>query len=390
MILKMKYLSRERSGLFLYFRQIPADLREHYSGRILRRQSLQTHDSSIAAKEALRLARIDDQIWSALRNGASGIETARASIAEAVDPLILHHIIKLSAAPRQRRLSDALSEYLKKHEGKGPKFVADVTRVMRFAEDIIGNRPLAEIKRVDARRVLDSMCARGLKTASVKRYLGVLSAVFAVGLLEFEFDSKKPFSSLAIPNAGKDAKIIPSFTETELRQIATAAINQKVPEGLIATMQVETGCRVAEIAMLRASDIHLDEPIPFIDIIEHLAHGRRLKTPGSIRALPLLGVSLEAARIALAASRGSDWLFPRLGKGNPSSKVNPWLNKTLGGKRGSHSMRHSMESRLILAGTNQRLIDTILGHVTGGMGSVYFSGYGLADLAEALEKVKLR
>jgi hypothetical protein len=27
MIVKLKYLSRERSGLFLYFRQIPADLR---------------------------------------------------------------------------------------------------------------------------------------------------------------------------------------------------------------------------------------------------------------------------------------------------------------------------------------------------------------------------
>jgi hypothetical protein len=44
MIVKLKYLSRERSGLFLYFRQIPADLRHHYEGRILRRQSLQTHD----------------------------------------------------------------------------------------------------------------------------------------------------------------------------------------------------------------------------------------------------------------------------------------------------------------------------------------------------------
>jgi hypothetical protein len=36
-----------------------------------------------------------------------------------------------------------------------------------------------------------------------------------------------------------------------------------------------------------------------------------------------------------------------------------------------------MESRLILARTDQRLIDTLLGHKTGGMGSVYFSGYSL-------------
>jgi len=35
MIVKLKYLSREKTGLFMYFRQIPADLREHYEGRIL-------------------------------------------------------------------------------------------------------------------------------------------------------------------------------------------------------------------------------------------------------------------------------------------------------------------------------------------------------------------
>jgi hypothetical protein len=49
-----------------------------------------------------------------------------------------------------------------------------------------------------------------------------------------------------------------------------------------------------------------------------------------------------------------------------------------------------MESRLILARTDQRLIDTLLGHKTGGMGSVYFSGYSLSDLAEALGRIALQ
>jgi hypothetical protein len=48
-----------------------------------------------------------------------------------------------------------------------------------------------------------------------------------------------------------------------------------------------------------------------------------------------------------------------------------------------------MESRLILTGINQRLIDTVLGHKTEGMGSVYFSGYSLADLAEALARIEM-
>jgi hypothetical protein len=80
MIVRLKYLSRERSGLCLYHRQIPSDLRHHYSGRILRRQSLGTHDPAIAAKEALRLAKIDDGIWLALRAGAQDLESARAGV----------------------------------------------------------------------------------------------------------------------------------------------------------------------------------------------------------------------------------------------------------------------------------------------------------------------
>jgi hypothetical protein len=85
MNVRMKYLSQEKSGLCLYCRQIPADLRPHYSGRILRRQSLGTHDPAHAAKEALRLGALDDKIWEALRSGAHDIETARASATQTVD-----------------------------------------------------------------------------------------------------------------------------------------------------------------------------------------------------------------------------------------------------------------------------------------------------------------
>ena len=42
-----------------------------------------------------------------------------------------------------------------------------------------------------------------------------------------------------------------------------------------------------------------------------------------------------------------------------------------------------------LAGANQRLADTILGHTPEAMGSIYFSGFSLKDLAGALEKVAI-
>ena len=389
MIQKLKYLSREKTGLLFYSRQIPAPLRIHYEGRILRRQSLKTHDPADAAKEALRLARIDDQIWEALRAGAPDIETARASMAEAMDLTTLKRILAIAVKPR-KKLSDALAIYIRKHRGRGQTFTQMAERTFAKVEGILGNPALEDIKRSDARLVMDSMIAEGLKTASIRRYLATIAAAVSVAILEFELDTRNPFASLTIPNYLEDARVIPSFSNDELHRIADAGLDQKIEPGLIATLQIETGCRVAEIALLRIEDVHLDAPVPYVDIKEHREHGRRLKTgKSSERELPLLGVSLEAARLALGLEAGGGRLFPRIAKSNPASTVNRWLARTLGEGKASHQTRHAMETRLVLARTDQRLIDQILGHKTGGMGSVYFSGYSLADIAEALQRVAL-
>jgi integrase len=393
MIQKLKYLSRERSGLLFYSRQIPAPLRIHYEGRILRRQSLKTHDPIAAAREALRLARIDDQIWEALRTGSPDIEAAKESMSATVDPVTMQRILARAGrpAPKRHMLSDALTEYLRKYQGRDPRSLENAVRAFARATDVLGNPALEDIKRVDARRVLDSMLGTGLKTASIKRYLATISAIFSVAILEFELDTRNPFAAMTIPKLLEDAKVVPSFSEAELRQIATAGLAQKIEPGLIATLQIETGCRVAEIASLRASDVHLDAPIPWLDIKEHRLLGRRLKTgKGSERALPLIGVSLAAGRLAYEATDGKGWLFPRTGKTNPASTVNRWLVKTLGQSAGSsHSIRHSMETRLVRAGVDQRIVDVILGHKLQGQGATYFSGFSLADLTEALARIAL-
>jgi integrase len=247
--------------------------------------------------------------------------------------------ILMKVSPKRHHLSDALAQYLRKHQGRDARFFQNANRAFGYVQNVIGNPALKDIKRADARRVLDSMLSERLNTASVKRYLNTISAIFSVAILEFELDLKNPFSALTIPNFLEDTKDIPSFTEDELRQIATAGLAQKNEPGLIATMQIETGCRVAEIALLRSEDVRLDAPVPHVNIVEHKEQGRRLKTSGSSRVLPLVGVSLEAARLARASANDGDWLFPRIGKGNPASTVNRWLRRTLGGNPGSHTNR---------------------------------------------------
>jgi integrase len=387
---KLKYVARERSGLLLYYRQIPADLRGFYPGKIHRRQSLRTHDPSAASMEAQRLAKIDDAVWQALRSGAPDIETALESLESMTDDRAL--IQKIMNARVGHRFSDALAIYLRKNRGREPRFAENARRVYGIAYDILGNRPLSEIKRTDGRIILETLLARGMKTSSVKRYLATLSAIFSAAILEYELSQRNPFSALEIPNFLEDAKDIPPFSADELHRIAEAGLAQRTEQSLIAVLQIETGARVREIAALRTDDISLDATGGHIEIRQHFEHGRRLKTgKAGERTLPLLGVSLAAGRLALEATDGPGWLFPRINKRNPSDSVNAWLGKILGGKPGSHSARRSVETRLVLEGIDQRKVDAILGHAPQAkMGSVYFSGFSLADLAEALGKIALR
>jgi len=388
MNIQMKYLSREKSGLYMFYRQIPADLRHHYQGKIFRRQSLRTHDATVAAKEALRLARQDDQIWQALRSGAENVEAAKASVPEPMDPTILRGLIA-RVTPKRHRLDEALAVYLQKHRGRGARFVQNANRAVATVKEILGDMPLEEIKRSDNRKVLDSMLNSGLKTASVKRYLNTIVAILNTAILELEINIQNPFAAMTIPNMGRDAKDIPSFSDAELRQIATAGLADRSEAGLIATMQINLGARVSEIAALRTADIHLNCEFPHIEIREHHAHGKTIKTGKSgERALPLIGCSLEATRLALPASKGG-WLFGGIDKRNPAKPVNRWLSKILGGKPGSHQTRHSFETRLILSRIDQRLIDSAMGHKLRGQGATYFSGYGLEDLAEAIEHIAI-
>ena len=70
----------------------------------------------------------------------------------------------------------------------------------------------------------------------------------------------------------------------------------------------DTGMRLAEVAGLLKSDIILDEGIPFIRLQPHV--WRKLKTSGSERDVPLVGMSLWAAQRLLEGLPRQRLCFP--------------------------------------------------------------------------------
>lgn len=268
-----------------------------------------------------------------------------------------------------------------------------IDRVMGYlAHAIEDDRPLAKLTREDAREVRDYMIRDlDMKPATVRRYMNDIRALISFGITEFGLrDAVNPFLrlSIKIETVARDERSpIPDDVlkaiGNRLSAHAGADLWQiwRIVEG--------TGCRLGEVSGLLVSDVKLDASIPYIDLVNH-PH-RRLKTAGSVRRVPLVGAALKAATEAVDAAGEGRFLFPRYGKVRGADTASASLMKhvraiTSDPKIVVHSLRHTMEDRLIRARVDEFDRNLVLGHSKGGMGERY--GGPDARLEVALRAVK--
>lgn len=152
---------------------------------------------------------------------------------------------------------------------------------------------------------------------------------------------------------------------------------------LILLGMVNTGYRPSEGAGLMAEDIRLADPVPHILIRRN--DNRALKTAHSKRAIPLVGVSLEAFQQAPGG-------FPRYAKNSAglSATVNKYLRENGLLETSAHSLyslRHAFEDRMLTAGIDERVRRDMLGHALNR--ERYGSGGDLAFLRNQVAKAAI-
>ena len=156
-------------------------------------------------------------------------------------------------------------------------------------------------------------------------------------------------------------------------------------------LQINTGCRLAEIVGLSKNDINLENAPPYITIRSH--PWRRLKSITSERFIPLVGASLWAAQRALENCDGQ-FIFSRYitsdFKNNKathaSNSLNKWLGTLVIGKT-THSFRHALADRLRNADCPEEVVAEILGHSRSGMTKNYGKGFSLEVKQKWLAKI---
>lgn len=155
----------------------------------------------------------------------------------------------------------------------------------------------------------------------------------------------------------------------------------------------DTGMRLGEAAGLHLDDIRLNETIPHIDLKPH--PWRSLKTKGSERRIPLVGVALWATERILEDGSENKIAFSRYcnefgcNANSASNGLNKWLRNHVPQNCVIHSFRHSLRDRLRAVECPTEVVDAIGGWQVATAGQRYGDGYPLDVLLAWLMKIKL-
>jgi integrase len=287
----------------------------------------------------------------------------------------------LITGPKQEpSLTEAMHLYVQATGKEGNhRFIASSERSVLEVVSLSGDKTISAYNRSDALKFRDALVSRGSSQATVKRNLSNVRAIWNYIAREHGIEAVNPFANMNYGNAKAPVKRLPIPIE-DIHKVQKLCFDLDDDIRWIIAAVSDSGMRLAEVIGLTASDVHLDEDVPFVRLSEH--PWRRLKTAESERDVPLVGATLWGLKRALGTSDGG-LLFPRYctPEGNKanyaSSALNKWLKQTIGDGYVMHSFRHSMRDRLRSVNCPSEMIDQIGGWQTAGVGQGYGQGYGL-------------
>lgn len=292
-------------------------------------------------------------------------------------------------------INDALEVYIETHTKRNrPAFVTNTRRTVGGLVRLMGNKAIEDFTREDARVYITATLEKGSKTTTVRRHLNVFVAMWGAYKRERAPQMFNPFERLSIAGEGEDSEERESYTYDQLAALYAASRAKDDDRRWLFALMLDTGARLSEMAGLLLSDIHLNSPVPYVNIQRH--PWRRIKNDNSVREVPLVGASLWAAkRIHADAVKGQRFAFPRYAseagcKGNSASAtLVKWIRST-GIDGVNHELRHTISDRLREVECPKPIMDAIEGHGKRDHSDGYGQGYSLKVKREWLDRVALK
>ena len=268
-----------RAGVYYYTRRGPCDVRQNYASKRLS-FSLRTKSNASTLRVAQSVTQRLEDYWLGLRlqnMEIPAIHLVKANDSDDISPLML----------------DAVENYLLIKGNDDRIFIRTAKRNGNYIAKLLGNRPITSYSTSEAVQFRDWCLDKGMNINSVKRVFASVRSIINLNIREYGLGGTNAFSGTYMPNRLDASKRKPIPAEILKVIQSKCQITDDEPRWLVAFIS-DTGMRLSEAAGLAKDDIHLDEEVPYLDIKPH--PWRRLKTAGSQRKVPLVGLSLWAAK----------------------------------------------------------------------------------------------
>ena len=302
-------------------------------------------------------------------------------------------------APAALRLADALQRWQELRD-PAPKTQLDAQRRIEELQAHVGHERLDLLTPQQVTDWRADLIAKS-STATVRRKLALVRAVLQAATADgmpINQQALERLSAKGLRESGGTRQQRRPFTLEEAALLWRLSREQSGPRPFdrwAFPLGLSLGCRLEELAGLRASDIREIDGV-WVVVIEP-TEDRRLKTDSSARRIPVPAALFEEGFITWAQQQGGEFLFPE----PPPPAADPrrshyasvrlakLIRKQANIKDPTavfHSCRHFVAQALVDIGVEQRVIEQLMGHSSRSMTARYSrGGVPLPQLAAAMQ-----
>lgn len=368
-----------KDSIYYFQKTVPVDLQHHYKSKRIY-FSLHTRSKRSADTASKVIVSKLYAYWLNLRLSKSDLPASH----------LLKSIPKVISNFNAPTLTESLEVYLTlKGVGRSEYFNTTARRNIDYVIKCLGCRPIDQYTSADAAKYRDWLVEKGLASSSVKRVFSSVKAIVNLAINELGVDVKNPFAGVYLASRGDAKKRKPLSSQSlKLLQKACMEADDDDLRWLIALIS-DTGMRLAEAAGRHVDDIVLGD-VSYVCVKPHA--WRSLKTVSSERRIPLVGVSLWAAKRIKA--RSNSYCFPRYVDGikcnsnSASAALNKWLKAATKQDVVIHGLRHTFRDRLRAVEAPLDMVDRLGGWSLQSVGQSYGDGYSIEKLNEWMLKIK--
>ena len=275
--------------------------------------------------------------------------------------------------------------------------------VVRDYKQTLLSYPANRYKGKRREKTLEQLLEEGCVSISLETVRNIMGRVssFFNWLVKQGYREDNPFSGVAPRRAHSARSERSPFNDDDLKLLfGTAIYKDKIYahdwQYWLPLLGLYTGARLEELCQLKGQDFKVVDGCHYIDIHGEGDTQNRVKTPSSIRKIPVHSELINLGLLDVVNKRSRECFLFNLKRintnlGHLPSKWFSGYKASLGLPKGTkvfHSFRHTLRDKLTLSGVPNEHIRELLGHEQiGETFGRYGSSIPVNVLAESLEKL---